>query len=194
MKKFTARQQEIIKASTELVAEQGIQGVTIKKLSKKIGISESAIYRHFDSKLDILLGILSQFRSHKMEVLDKIQGSGATELEQLEMIFKERFNQFTQYPAITAVIFSEDIFQNEKELADEVYAIMNSSLQLILIVIKKGQNNKSIRSDISADQLSLIIVGALRLLVARWRLSGFAFDLRREGDKLWGNINQILVN
>ena len=37
-----------------LIAEKGIQGLTIKNLSKKIGISEPAIYRHFDSKSSIL--------------------------------------------------------------------------------------------------------------------------------------------
>ncbi len=192
MKEFTARQQEIIKASMELIAEQGIQGVTIKKLSKKIGVAESALYRHFDSKLDILLGILSQFRSTKMMELEKIQTAGATEIEQLQIFFNERFKQFTQNPAITAVIFSEEIFQNEKRLADTVYAIMSSNLKLILDIIKKGQKNKSIRSDISADQLSLIIVGALRLLVSRWRLSAFSFDLAKEGEKLWLSIRQII--
>ncbi|MCB9503194.1 MAG: TetR/AcrR family transcriptional regulator [Deferribacteres bacterium] len=192
MKEFSARQKEIIRAAIELIAESGIQSVTIKKLSQKIGIAESAIYRHFENKLEILLGILSQFRSSKMEALEYIQAADATEIEQLQMVFSERFKQFTRNPAITAVIFSEEIFQNDKRLADEVYAIMNSSLKMILSIIQRGQQNKSIRSDISADQLSLIIIGALRLLVVRWRLSSFSFDLTKEGEKLWLSIRQMI--
>ncbi|MCA9734985.1 TetR/AcrR family transcriptional regulator [candidate division KSB1 bacterium] len=192
MKEFSAQQKEIIRAAIELIAESGIQSVTIKKLSQKIGIAESAIYRHFENKLEILLGILSQFRSSKMEALEYIQAADATEIEQLQMVFSERFKQFTRNPAITAVIFSEEIFQNDKRLADEVYAIMNSSLKMILSIIQRGQQNKSIRSDISADQLSLIIIGALRLLVVRWRLSSFSFDLTKEGEKLWLSIRQMI--
>lgn len=137
MKEFSARQKEIIRAAIELIAESGIQSVTIKKLSQKIGIAESAIYRHFENKLEILLGILSQFRSSKMEALEYIQAADATEIEQLQMVFSERFKQFTRNPAITAVIFSEEIFQNDKRLADEVYAIMNSSLKMILSIIQR---------------------------------------------------------
>ena len=192
MKKFTERQLEIIKASIDLIANKGIQEVTIKNLSKKIGIAESAIYRHFDSKLDILLGILAQFRSNKMNALEQIQNSKVSEIEQLEMVFTERFEKFIADPPITAVIFSEEIFQNDNRLAEEVYAIMNFSQQMILRIVENGQINKTIRNDIPAEQLSLTVIGALRLLVAKWRLSGFAFNLETEGEKLWLSIKQMI--
>jgi AcrR family transcriptional regulator len=192
MKKFTERQLEIIKASIDLIANKGIQEVTIKNLSKKIGIAESAIYRHFDSKLDILLGILAQFRSNKMNALEQIQNSKVSEIEQLEMVFTERFEKFIADPSITAVVFSEEIFQNDNRLAEEVYAIMNFSQQMILRIVENGQVNKTIRNDIPAEQLSLTVIGALRLLVAKWRLSGFAFNLETEGEKLWLSIKQMI--
>ncbi len=192
MKEFTKRQRQIIKVSIELIAENGIQAVTIKNLSKKIGIAESAIYRHFESKMDILLGILEQFRETKMQTLNSIHSEPVSAIKQLEMIFLERFRQFTETPALTAVIFSEEIFQNDKRLADTVYAIMSDSQQMIFDIIKKGQSDGFIRTDISTDQLSLTVVGALRLIVAKWRLSGFAFDLQTEGQKLWNAIKKII--
>jgi AcrR family transcriptional regulator len=42
------RQKEIIEVSLALIAENGIQGLTIKNLAKRIGFSESAIYRHYE--------------------------------------------------------------------------------------------------------------------------------------------------
>jgi len=51
---LTDRQIEIINKSIDIIATKGIQGLTIKNLSKEIGISEPAIYRHFESKTDIL--------------------------------------------------------------------------------------------------------------------------------------------
>ncbi len=108
------------------------------------------------------------------------------------MIFKERFKQFTAHPAVTAVIFSEEIFQNDKRLSDEVYAIMNASQNTILNIIKSGQKNGHIREDIEATEISLTIIGSLRLIVIKWRLSGFAFDLQVEGEKLWRSINKMI--
>ena len=62
MTNFTERQNQIIQASLDLIANSGIHGLTIKNISKKIGISEPAIYRHFESKTDILLGIISKIK------------------------------------------------------------------------------------------------------------------------------------
>jgi len=189
---LSKRQQEIINASIQLIAEKGIQELTIKNLSKKIGTAESATYRHFKSKMDILVAILGQFKQNKMFALEQVRSSEATEIQQLEMIFKERFKQFTLHPAVTAVIFSEEIFQNDKRLSDEVFAIMKASQNTILNIIKSGQKNGFIRADIEATEISLTIIGALRLIVIKWRLSGFDFDLQVEGTKLWQSIKKMI--
>lgn len=61
---ITERQQEIINVSLELIAESGIQSLTIKNLAKKIGFAESAIYRHYENKIQILLAILDFFKQN----------------------------------------------------------------------------------------------------------------------------------
>ena len=48
----TERQQQIIEESINVIHSEGIQGFTIKNLSKAIGLSEAAIYRHFKSKTE----------------------------------------------------------------------------------------------------------------------------------------------
>jgi len=193
MKDFTDRQREIIKASVELIAENGIQRLTIKNLSKKIGTVEGAIYRHFDSKIDILLGILEMFRENKKQTLGQIQSQNVSPSQQLETIFIERFKHFSKNPAIAAVIFSEEIFQNDKRLADEVFHIMQESLKIVETIIAKGQKAGKFRQDISAEKLTLLIIGALRLIITKWRLSNFSFDLQKEGRELWKSIDLIVT-
>lgn len=193
MKDFTDRQREIIKASVELIAEKGIQRLTIKNLSKKIGTAEGAIYRHFDSKMDILLGILKMFRENKKQTLGQIQSQNLSPSQQLETIFIERFRHFSKNPAIAAVIFSEEIFQNDKRLADEVFHIMQESLKIVETILAKGQKAGKFRQDISAEKLTLLIIGALRLIITKWRLSNFSFDLQKEGRELWKSIDKIVT-
>jgi len=41
---FTSRQKEIINAAIDLIADNGIQQMTIKNLAIKIGFAEGAIY------------------------------------------------------------------------------------------------------------------------------------------------------
>lgn len=194
MKTFTDRQMEIINAAIDLIADKGIQQMTIKNLSLKIGFAEGAIYRHFDSKIEILLGILAMFKDNKNSTLSQMQSSTKVDaLTKLQTLFQKRFAHFKANPAIAAVIFSEEIFQNDKRLSEEVFRIMQDSQDIVRGVIENGQKTGQMRTDISAKQLSLLITGALRLIVTQWRLSGFAFDLQKEGRQLWKSIKQIVT-
>ncbi len=189
---FTPRQQQIINVAIELIAEKGIQDLTIKNLSGRIGIAESAIYRHFKSKQDILLGILSLFDEDKTIFMEKIKASGKPPIEQLELLLRLRFKFFKENPAIASVIFSEEIFRNDQRLSQKVFEIMKNNQEIVFDIIKAGQKQNVIRKDINTHQLAFIIIGALRLAVTRWRLSGFAFNLEKEGKKLWESILKII--
>ena len=192
MTDVTPRQKEIMETAMRLIAEKGIQKCTIKNVSRHIGISEPAIYRHFESKMDILLGILSCFKQHTKATSERIRSSESTAIKQIESIFFGHVHQFTADPTMAAVIFSEEIFQNDRRLSEEVFSIMKLSQDTMLEIIEKGQSNGEIRSDIPKEQLALILMGALRLMVTKWRLSGFSFDLEKEGTDLWNALRKII--
>jgi hypothetical protein len=63
--------------------------------------------------------------------------------------------------------------------------MMQKAQPHVLGFIREGQASGEVRSDIPAEQLSFILIGSLRMQVTRWRLSGFSFDLVKEGEKLW---------
>jgi len=52
-------------------------------------------------------------------------------------------------------------------------------------VIARGQSSGAIRADVDSLSLFRTIFGGMRLLVKQWCLSGFAFDLLKEGEELW---------
>ncbi|MBW2605292.1 MAG: TetR/AcrR family transcriptional regulator [Deltaproteobacteria bacterium] len=192
MPDFTKRQKDIIDVSIKIIAKKGIQHLTIKNISKSLGISEPAIYRHFESKLDILLAILLNFKIKMRNSIDHIQALGKSPVEQIEVMLFSHFKEFVNNPALAAVIFSEEIFQNDKRLAREVKSIMKLSQDFITSLIQEGQQSHMIRDDIPQEQLSLIILGALRLIVTRWQLSDTAFDLEKEGQNLWMSIKKLI--
>lgn len=45
---FTERQIQIFNASIKLIGKGGIQTLTTKNLANEIGISKTALYRHFN--------------------------------------------------------------------------------------------------------------------------------------------------
>ncbi len=190
---FTKRQKEIIKVSLRLMAKKGIQGFTIKNLSKAIGVSEPAIYRHFESKLEILISILNLFK----EKIDRYYDSVLINKEmgacsKIEAIIKKHFEEFSRMPELAYVIFSEEMFRYNETLSAIVNRVMNENIERLTNLIREGQKKGEIRGDIEDKKLSIIILGSLRLTIKLWSQNSFQDDLERKGEELKDAILKLI--
>jgi TetR/AcrR family fatty acid metabolism transcriptional regulator len=188
------RKGEIIQASLRLIEKRGIQNLTTKNIAKEVGITEPGIYRHFKKKQDILAAILAMFRSAVQKSFDSVKDTEDPPLDTIGDMYADSLRRFQKNPAITAVIFSEEIFQNNTALSREVYSIMETTRDGIQRLLRGCRKRGEIQVDVPDKQLSLIIIGAFRLLVTRWRLSGRSFDLVEEGGVLWGSLKSLINN
>ena len=185
---MTQRQNEIINASITLIAEKGIQGLTIKNLAKAIKVTEPALYRHFENKTAILLAILDSFKSLMPNIAKIKQMEKNSSLDNIHFIFNSSFENFSKTPELVSVIFSDEIFKNDKKLSKKIATLIDQNEELFCKIVKSGQKSNEIRNDIDSKHIALMIMGSLRLLVKRWELSAYGFDLRLEGNKLFNSI------
>jgi len=191
MESLTKRQNEIVRESIKLISEGGIQNFTMKGLAEKLGVTEPAIYRHFSSKIDILLSMLRMIEETNRQFKIEIENSSPS-LELIENMFVRNSQLFSETPEISSIIFSEEIFQNNRILSDKVLNIMNERNRLTCKVINDIQETGEIRDDVSAEKLTLMIIGTLRLSISKWKLSGFNFDLTDEVQSTWLAIKTLL--
>ncbi len=191
---LSERQNEIIQTTIEIIANKGIQGFTLKNLSVEIGISEPAIYRHFKSKTDILFTMLKQFQNFKKQISENILSSKTNSLEKINMVFESLLNKFSENSSLVSVIFADEIFYNEIKLSNKIAEIRDMNNSLFVEIIGNGQQNNEIRKDIEVKYVVLMIMGALRLLVKKWKMSGYNFDLQEEGKALFLAIKTTIQN
>lgn len=189
---ITERQQEIIESALELINEMGIQGLTIKNLSKKIGITEPAIYRHFENKIQILIVMLDMLQKYSKEIFNSEIHSEEETFVKIEKLFEKHFQMFTQKPAMASIVFSEEIFRNEPLLEKKTSEVIEQNNQVLIDILKNGQEKGEIRADANASHLALCLLGTLRLFVKRWQLSGYAFNLEQEGRRLLKTLETTL--
>ena len=191
---ITKRQQEIINVSLELIAESGIQSLTIKNLAKKIGFVESAIYRHYENKIQILLAILDFFKQNTEHFFSNQLNSNDNALIKIENLFQNHFKKFSTSPSLVSVIFSEEIFRNEAELTGKVIEIMEKNIASLKIIIETGQSRGEIRADIEASHLSVMIMGSLRMFVKQWHMANYNFNLTEKGSEFINSIKILIKN
>ena len=189
---LSERQQQIIEESIKIIDEKGIQGLTIKNLSKAIGISEPGIYRHFESKTEILLSVLDNFKEMAIMLSGLMETFEASAIEKISFMFSKMLELFSETPSMVSVIFSEEIFKNEEVLKNRIVEILNLHAQTLENIISKGQSEKNVREDIDEKSLALIAMGSLRLLVKKWDMNSHNFNLKTEGNKLIAVLSKVL--
>lgn len=192
MEKLTERQNQILDSTLSLISEGGIQAVTIKNLSSKIGVVESAIYRHFRNKSEILEALLIRFNDQSSKMLDRLKEIESSGLKLLERFILMRFKKIADDPANIAFIFSEKYFLNDIVLQNRINDNMDFIQKGLIEIIQSAQNNGEIRKDIDAHYLSQIIMGSIRFTATKWRLSNYSFNLFDEGKDVWNTIKKMI--
>lgn len=193
MEKFTDRQIEIMKAATARIDAYGIQNLTIKTLAADIGLSEPALYRHFKSKNDILLGLLNYFIKGMKDRISNLSVSpDATAGDELRAIFKSQLQTFIDKPAIVSVIFAESIFHYDEGLSYKVSEIMDLMHLYVNTNIEKGHKAGQYGKLINASTLTTIILGGMRMTVLKWKLSGHKSNLMKDGKAVLEGILKMI--
>lgn len=186
------RQKEIIQASLDIISSDGIQSLTIKNLSKKIHVTEGALYRHFRSKTDILFAIADFFEEHSTGILNDIVLSDISGLKKVKTFFLGRCRQFSENRGLVLVLFSQDIFKNDQQLIKKIHGTISQHRNLLMQALDEGKEAGDIRNDIKSEHLFVVIMGALRLLTTQWRGGGFQFDLVKRGEELFQSIKKMM--
>lgn len=192
-KDFTERQIEIMEAATLRIDKFGIQELTIKNLASDLSLSEAALYRHFKSKNEILLGLLTYFileMNERIAVIIADEEKQPSEL--LKKVFVSQLNTFVQKPAIVSVIFSEGIFQFNKELSDKVSTMMALMQKNINALITRGQNEGVYAKLLGPETITTIIMGSMRMVVLKWKLSGNKSNLVNDGKNVLNGLLKML--
>lgn len=192
-KDFTERQIEIMEAATLRIDKFGIQELTIKNLASDLSLSEAALYRHFKSKNEILLGLLTYFileMTERIAVIIEDKEKQPSEL--LKKVFVSQLNTFVQKPAIVSVIFSEGIFQFNKELSEKISTMMVLMQKNINALIVRGQNEGVYGKLLGADTITTIIMGSMRMVVLKWKLSGNKSNLVNDGKNVLNGLLKML--
>lgn len=73
MKRFPGRKDNIILAAIEIISEDGIHGLSTKKIAARQGISESLLYKHFNSINDVLVAVVKSFSRYDMMIINTVR-------------------------------------------------------------------------------------------------------------------------
>lgn len=178
------RQLEIIEAAGKILTASGISGLTIKNLAKEMKFSESAIYRHFASKEEIIIALLEYLAENMDERYSNAIKSEQSPEEKFEALFLNQFLFFKKYPHFVVAVFSDGLMEESQRINETISKIMAVKMKHLMPIILEGQQKNIFTNSITSEDLVHIVMGTFRLQMYKWRVANFQFDIIRNGNDL----------
>ena len=89
---LSKRQLEIIEVSGKILMQKGVAGLTTKNLAQKMNFSESALYRHFKDKEEIITHLISYLSENINQRFESIINTDLSAEEKFNQLFKSQFS------------------------------------------------------------------------------------------------------
>lgn len=178
------RQLEIIAAAGKIFTKSGVSGLTIKRLAKEMKFSESALYRHFTSKEEIIIALLEYLAESMDERFMKAILVDQTPEEKFVALFKNQFSFFTKYPHFVVAVFSDGLMEESERINETILKIMGVKMKHLMPIILEGQQKKVFTNEITSDELMHVVIGTFRLQMFKWRVANFQFDIIIKGNSM----------
>ncbi|MEI8047557.1 MAG: TetR/AcrR family transcriptional regulator [Bacteroidota bacterium] len=180
---ITPRQLEIIEAAGKILTASGVSGLTIKNLAREMQFSESAIYRHFASKEEIILAMLNYLADGIDKRLSNL-AKPTDPLAQFKSLFREQFRFFSENPHFVVAVFSDGLMEESQLINQSFLKLLNVKIKNLMPIIMEGQQKGIFTNAITTDELMHIIMGTFKLQMFKWRIANFEFDIKRSGENM----------
>jgi TetR/AcrR family fatty acid metabolism transcriptional regulator len=177
------RKKGILTSAIKIIGEKGFQNATIAEIAKDAGIGDATIYEYFRNKEDLLLAIpvettkdlIVQIGEHMMGI------KGA--FNKLRKFIWWWLNYVEKNPGYGAVVLLE-LKTSKTYVSTDAYQAARNFYQIVLDIIKEGQEEETIKKEINPYLARSLCVGAMEHIIIRWLLKDKKYSLLQYADEL----------
>ena len=188
------RQEQIAQAALDLIAARGLKGLSVAAVARRVGLVPSAIYRHFKSKENVLDAVLDLLRARLHGNVGAVCEETRDPLERLRRLLLRHVALIRENQAIPRVVFSEEVIGGRADRKAKVRAIIEGYLDGVGDILRRGQREGRIRSDVRAATLAVLFLGLVQPPAILWLVSGGTFDIARHVDAAWPVFREAIGN
>jgi AcrR family transcriptional regulator len=180
-----ARREQIARAALELFAHEGVEGFSIAKLARSVGLVPSAIYRHFKGKEEVLDASLEVFQVKLWGLVEAARDESDDPLGALELLLQKHTKLASKGKAAPHILLSSDVSTGHVERRAKLNRIFAGYLSRIEGIALEGQRLGVIRKDVEAETVALLFIGMIQPATLLVHLRGDHFDLVAHVTRAW---------
>ena len=149
-----------------LFGQRGFHAVSVRDLTRELGLQASSLYAHVPSKQDLLADLIRiGHEEHRDALRLSLLESGTEPADQIAVLTRAHVRVHATYPLLTKLC-NRELSALPEGRRDEIVAIRTDAGRLFLDVIERGQR-LGVFGQID-PMLTAAAIGAMGIRVAEW--------------------------
>jgi len=189
---YTKAKTAVLAAAAAVIREDGPRAATLKNIAGRAGITEPAIFRHFNGVDGLFGGLFHAFERvyQRFDEVYHTKESGMARLRTAILSIVDYLAASRDFAYI--LIHAQQVFRGYPDLRRKIGEYARKDEENALSCITEGVSRGEIRGDVDPLTLASTIIGTVYITAIMWLDSGFAFDLREVCDARWEDLERLI--
>jgi TetR/AcrR family transcriptional regulator len=180
------RQAGLINAAIQLAAQRSPAAITTGDLALAVGITQGAVFRHFDSKQSLWLAVLRWVRHTLLQRLqDAADLNAGQPMAALRAVFLAHVEFVLAHPGVPRILFHELQQPEDSPHKAEVRALMQAYRALLMRLLASAKDLNLIAIDVDTESASVLFLGSIQGLVMQALMAGDVSAMRQQATAVY---------
>ncbi|WP_439112493.1 TetR/AcrR family transcriptional regulator [Hydrogenophaga sp.] len=187
------RQAELVAAALALAGERSPATVTTAELAQAVGITQGAVFRHFESKEAVWLAVMDHVSETLLTRLRDAGAAHAQPLQALRAVFMAHVDFVVEHPGVPRLIFQELQQPQDTPLKARVRRLMHEYRLLLTHWLQQAQDQQALQPGTDLQAAAVLFIGSVQGLVMQSLLSGQVGAMRAQAPAVFELLQQAVA-
>jgi AcrR family transcriptional regulator len=191
---FTKAKSSLLRASSQVMREGGPRAATLKNIAAKAGVTEPAIFRHFDgvdglfeSLFKVVELFFEEFQGYYKQ--DGLYGLDRLEAAYMDVVASLKTNEDFCY----LVVHPDPVFSQYPKLKARLKELKERDQAAVMECIKEAKSKGQLLASVEPEAAAFSLVGSALLVLQAWVADPKATDPLKACRKLWGDLRAVIA-
>lgn len=182
---FSKAKSAVVRAASQAIREDGPRAATLKNVARRAGITEPAIFRHFDGVEGLFAGLYHVAEAVSIQFEASFDDT-LPPLHRLGRALRARIAQVGADPDLAYLVAHPcEVFGSYDDLRARLEARGAREAELVADCIEEAQEAGAFKVELAFETVDALTVGASWHLISQWAGTNGGFDLLARFDTMW---------
>lgn len=130
----------LLKTALEMIDREGLDAITLRDLTQRLGTSRTAVYRHFASKEVLILGVIEKgYEQLDLLFTPIFQNRTRSVAERFETMGRAYLDFAVEHPNLYRLLFGEKFRREREEICDYKNETQANGLYALIGLLLEAQ-------------------------------------------------------